>query len=143
MVKQMNRPTGLTKDVGFQIGVRRTMSIPLEDAWRTLTSLQGVNIWLGATESFDFTKGATYDLPDGSGGEVRVFSPGSHLRITWQPPGWPRPSTIQLRVIPKGDRTVIAFHQEHLPGSAEREERRAHFKSALDELEMLFASQNK
>jgi uncharacterized protein YndB with AHSA1/START domain len=139
MDNQSERPTGLTKDVGYQIGVRRTMSIPLEDAWRALTSLRGVNIWLGETDEIDFSKGATYHLPDGSVGEVRVLSPESHLRITWQPPGWPRPSTIQVRVIPKGARTVIAFHQEHLPGSAEREARRAHFKSALDELERVFA----
>jgi uncharacterized protein YndB with AHSA1/START domain len=68
-------------------------------------------------------------------GEVRVYTPYSHLRITWHPPGWPRASTLQLRVIPKGDKTVIAFHQEHLPGEKEREERRTHYIAVLDELE--------
>jgi hypothetical protein len=45
--------------------------------------------------------------------------------------------TIQLRVIPKGERTVIAFHQEHPPGAVEREERRAHYRRVLDELERM------
>jgi len=138
MVEQNEHLTGLTRDVGFQIGVRRTLPIRLEDAWRLLTSKKGVNIWLGETSKLDFSKGTRYQLADGSVGEVRVYSHNSHLRITWQPQGWQRASTIQVRVIPKEDnRTVIAFHQEHLPGAKEREERRAHYTSALDELERI------
>ena len=84
-------------------------------------------------------KGVAKDA-DGATGEVRVFSPGSHLRVTWHPPGWPRASTIQLRVIPKGNRTVVAFHQEHLPSAEARTERRAHYKTSLDKLEGIFRS---
>jgi uncharacterized protein YndB with AHSA1/START domain len=113
------------------------LPIQLEDAWRLLTSNTGVSVWLGVTSKLDFAKGATYRLDDGAVGEVRVYVPNSHLRFTWQPPGWPGASTIQLRVIPKGDRTVIAFHQEHLSGEKEREERRAHYISVLDELERI------
>ncbi|MDH3944043.1 MAG: hypothetical protein OEV06_08125 [Anaerolineae bacterium] len=65
---------------------------------------------------------------------MRVFKPNSHLRLTHHPPGWPRPSTIQVRVIPSGDKTVIAFHQEHLPGPQERAQRRLHYHAALDKL---------
>ncbi len=104
------QPTGLTKDVGFQIGVRRTMPITYEDAWELLTSLEGLCIWLGPTKQLDVVEGASYELPDGSHGEVRVYAPNSHLRISRNPPGWRRPSTIQIRVSSKSDRTVIAFH---------------------------------
>ncbi|MFN2128846.1 MAG: hypothetical protein ACK2TU_13385, partial [Anaerolineales bacterium] len=76
-------------------------------------------------------------LTDGSYGTIRVYTPGSHLRITWQPRGWARPSTIQVRVIHKGNRSIIAFHQEHLPGATERAERRQHFIRALDALEKI------
>jgi len=54
-------------------------------------------------------------------------------RNEWQPLGWDRASTLQLRAIPKGDRAAIAFHQEHLPGAKEREERRTFFTSVLDD----------
>ena len=37
----------------------------------------------------------------------------------------------------KDDRTVIAFHHDKLPGSAERAERRAHFTATLDALEAM------
>ncbi len=134
---QGKRPVGLTKDVGFQIGVRRTLPIRLEDAWQLITSPNGVETWLGEAPDLKFAKGEQYRLPDGSSGEVRVFHPNSHLRITWRPQGWKRASTIQVRVLPKPDKTVVAFHQEHLPGSREREARREHFKAALDELERM------
>lgn len=133
-----DRPVGLTRDTGYQIGVRRTLPIPLEAAWETVISPAGLAVWLGEPDS-PLRKGAQYRLADGTQGEVRVFKPGSHIRLTWQPEGWTRASTIQVRVIPtSGDRTVIAFHQEHLPDSAAREDRRAHFRAALDALAALF-----
>ncbi len=137
MAKREEKPVGLTKDVGYQIGARRTLPVDLETAWRLVTSVEGLEVWLGKAGKMEFTKGAAYKLADGSEGEIRVFKPGSHLRLTWQPVGWPRPSTIQVRVVPSRDKTVIAFHQEHLPDGAAREARRAHFSAALDALERM------
>jgi uncharacterized protein YndB with AHSA1/START domain len=137
MSEKETRPVGQTKDTGWQIGARRTFPIPLEDAWRLVTSPDGLRLWLGDAPTLDFTTGAAFSLPDGASGEMRVFKPNSHLRLTHHPPGWPRPSTIQLRVIPNKDKTVIAFHQEHLPGPEEREQRRLHFLAALDKLEQM------
>ena len=130
------RAVGQTADTGFQIGTQRTLPIPVDQAWQLLTSPDGVRAWLGAAPSLKWEKGEKYALKDGSSGEVRVFNPGSHLRITWQPEGWPRASTIQVRAIPSGEaKTVISFHQEHLPGATERDERRQFFAAALDALE--------
>jgi uncharacterized protein YndB with AHSA1/START domain len=136
----LTKPVGLTKDVGWQIGVRRTLPIEYQAAWRLLTSKQGVAAWLGQASELEFVKGAAYQLTDGTQGEMRVLQHDSHLRMTWHPPGWERASTLQVRVIPKGDRTVVAFHQEHLPGPKEREDRRAHYRAALDELERIIAT---
>jgi uncharacterized protein YndB with AHSA1/START domain len=133
--KGKETPVGLTKDVGFQIGVRRTLPICQRDAWQLLTSQRGLSIWLGEVSKLNIAKGSKYQLPDGTEGEIRVYKQNSHLRITWHPPVWQRSSTIQLRVIPKGDRTVVAFHQEHLPGVQEREERRVFFAGVIERLE--------
>lgn len=130
------RAVGQTATAGFNIGVRRTLPIPADQAWRLLTSDDGVRGWLGGAPGPRWEKGETYRLEDGSGGEVRVFKPGSHLRLTWQPEGWPRPSIIQVRVMPSGERkTVVSFHEEHLPGAAEREQRRRYWEAALDALQ--------
>jgi uncharacterized protein YndB with AHSA1/START domain len=129
------RVLGQTAGTGFQIGAQRTLPIPPDEAWELLISPEGVRAWLGGAAP-RWEKGEKYALKDGSGGEVRVFKPGSHLRMTWQPEGWPRTSTIQVRVMPKGEgKSVISFHQEHLPGAAEREDRRRFFDAALDALQ--------
>jgi uncharacterized protein YndB with AHSA1/START domain len=129
------RAVGQTAAAGFNVGAQRTLPIPADEAWELLLSPDGVHTWLGGAGP-RWEKGETYALKDGSGGEVRVFKPGSHLRMTWQPQGWPRASLIQVRVMPKGeDRSIISFHQEHLPGAAEREERRRFFDAALDALQ--------
>lgn len=129
------RPVGLTRDVGYQIGARRTLPIALEDAWALLFSDAGLRLWLGEVSGFTFAKGEPYELADGTVGEGRVYTHHSHVRFTWQPPGWERPSTIQVRLMPKKDRTVFAFHQEHLPDSASRTTRRDAFIAALDAIE--------
>jgi uncharacterized protein YndB with AHSA1/START domain len=128
------RVVGQTRDAGFQVGVRRSLPITPEHAWELVTSRVGVQLWLGDTGA-DLGAGASYRLADGTTGEVTVYRPGSHLRLTWHPPGWPRPSIVQVRVIAGGASTALAFHHEHLPGSAEREARRAHYAAALDALE--------
>jgi uncharacterized protein YndB with AHSA1/START domain len=82
-----------------------------------------------------FVPGEAYRLKDGTEGTVRVVKPDSHLRMTWHPRGWERPTLIQVRVIPAATGTTISFHQEHLPDARAREERREHFTAALDRLE--------
>lgn len=139
MPKENDQPIGLTKEAGWQIGVRRTLSVPCPEVWHLLTSARGLRIWLGPVPCLDEARGAMYELDDGTSGEIRVYAPHSHLRLTWQPHGWSRPSTIQVRVIPKGDRCILAFHQEHLPGPVEREQRRAHFAAALHEFAQILA----
>ncbi|MDQ6662543.1 MAG: SRPBCC domain-containing protein, partial [Chloroflexota bacterium] len=111
---------GQTKTAGFQVGVRRTFPISVEQAWDFLTSEEGQRIWLGEACSFPLTKGATYTTSNGAKGVVRVINPKVNLRLTWQPKEWANASTIQIRTIPSGIHTVISFHQEGLPGARER-----------------------
>jgi uncharacterized protein YndB with AHSA1/START domain len=129
------KPVGLTKDTGYQVGARRTIDVPHSTAWDFIFSLEGLNIWLGSVSSIELREKESYQLDEGVSGEVRVLKPGSHIRLTWQPSGYPRPSMMQVRVIPKGAKTTIAFHQEHLPSSAARKTRQRHFKHCLDLIE--------
>jgi uncharacterized protein YndB with AHSA1/START domain len=135
--EQHQRVVGQTKDAGFQIGARRTFAVAPQHAWDALMSNKGVQLWLGDTADLRWKHGARYQTSDGATGEVRVVSPGSHVRLTWQPPDWPRASTIQVRVIPDRDKTTISFHQEHLPDAQTREQMRQHWQSALAAIEPL------
>lgn len=124
---------------GFEVGVRRTVPVRHDEVWRLLTSPEGVRAWLGDVGGLRLVKGERYEAGDGATGEVRVIHPDSHLRITRRPAGWERPSTIQVRVLPSGGKTAISFHEENLPGPAERQERRAHFEAALEALQQRLA----
>lgn len=128
---------GQTKTAGFQIGVRRTFSISVQDAWDFLTSEQGQSIWLGEACPLQLIEGATYTTPKGTEGVIRVVNPGVNVRLTWQPKAWQHASTIQIRIISSGANTVISFHQEGLPGAKERESRRHHWQQVLARLQVL------
>ena len=131
---------GRTKDMGFQIGVRKTFLLSIEQAWRLITSREGINLWLGNVEDFHLAKGQSYQTKDGAIGEVRVVNPRENIRITWQPQEWSQASTIQVRVIPAREKTVISFHQEGLSGEAEREQMRQRWMKVLEDLQKLWIS---
>jgi uncharacterized protein YndB with AHSA1/START domain len=134
------RPTGLTRQAGWEIGVRRTLPMPLEPMWELITGPAGLRLWLGEAPGLAIAPGSTYLLADGTHGALTVVKPFSHLRLTWQPADWPRASIIQLRVLPGGERSVVSFHQEQLPDEAARAARRASFSAALDQLEQLLGA---
>ena len=119
------RTVGQTARSGFQIGVRKTLPFSADEIWSALLSAEGTSIWLGGP--VEIVEGATYALEDGTSGTIRVYTPGSHVRLTWRPPGWERPSVVQVRVIPAKTGTTLSFHQEQLAGPAERAEMKSHW----------------
>jgi uncharacterized protein YndB with AHSA1/START domain len=126
------RVEGQTADTGFQIGVSRTIPLPVDEVWRRLTGPDGVRAWLGDAPTLRFEPGEQYCLDDGTTGEVRVAVAGDRLRVTRRPDGWARAATIQIRLAPKGEKTVVTFHEENLPSADEREARRAHYQAAFE-----------
>ena len=130
----LKRPVGLTKEVGWQMGVRRTVPLSVEESWDLLVSEAGLKVWLGDPAKITLAKGEPYQLKDGTTGVIRVYKPLSHIRLTFDTVGAERPSTIQVRVLPNDGRCTIAFHQEHLGSAAERKQRHRFFQQALDQL---------
>lgn len=126
------RIIGQTKSVGFQIGVRRTFPITQEQAWALITTTEGVRTWLGEDTSVIFEPGRKYHSKTGTG-EIRIVKPLEQLRLTWQKEEWSKPSTVQIRILPKErNKTTISFHQEHLSNQTVREEMKGHWESVLD-----------
>ena len=129
-----HRIIGQTKDTGFEIGVRKTFGTSPLQAWNVLTSEDGIKLWLGDVAGLRLEKGETYQTQEGTQGEFRVVNSGGHLRLTWQPADWRTASTLQIRVIPRGAKTVISFHQEQLCGEAEREQMQRRWRAVLEKL---------
>ena len=123
---------GQTKSVGFQVGVRRTFPISQEQAWALITTVEGVHAWLGEGTAVILEPGHKYHSKTGTG-EIRIVKPLEQLRLTWQKEEWLKPSTVQIRILPKDcNKTTISFHQEHLSDQTVREEMKGHWESVLD-----------
>jgi uncharacterized protein YndB with AHSA1/START domain len=133
------RPVGKTQDAGWEVGVSRTVNMPLEAVWELLVSPEVQALWLGAGE-LPTEPGASYETEEGTVGEVRSFHPQNRIRLTWQPPDWSHESTVQVAVSATGpESTVLRFHQERLADADERERQRAHWAGILDEIADRFA----
>jgi uncharacterized protein YndB with AHSA1/START domain len=130
------RELGETAVAGFEIGAQKTVSVSKKMVWDLLIGSQGLRLWLGDTPDLKLIKGQKYRTAEGISGEFRVVEFVDHLRLTWQPADWAHPSTLQLRVISKGEsKTTIGFHQEKLPDAAAREQMRGRWKKVLKMLE--------
>ena len=131
------RVVGQTSGAGFQIGVQKTLPTPGDKAWKLLTDGPGLATWLGETDALEFRKGEEYVTSDGCWGEVRSSSAGHRIRLTWGSPLLERPSTLQVMLVPGGEKTSVRFHQEGLSNVEERERMREHWRKVLERLLVL------
>jgi uncharacterized protein YndB with AHSA1/START domain len=131
---EVNKNVGLTKNSGFEFGLRKTFPIPLPAVWQFLMSPKGINIWLGESPDFVLEKGSPYHTRDGITGKVTVLNTNVNIRLTWQMVGWSKPSIIQVRVIASGENTTVSFHQESLPDAQTREIMRVRWKQVTAEI---------
>jgi uncharacterized protein YndB with AHSA1/START domain len=122
---------GQTKDVGFQIGVSRTIPFSAATVWDFLVSSAGLAVWLGEGARLVPEKGARYETTNGTVGEVRSFRYRDRIRLTWRPADWDHDSTVQVAMVDRGDRTRLVFHQEWLAGPEERLRQRTHWQGVL------------
>ncbi|GIP24676.1 SRPBCC domain-containing protein [Paenibacillus sp. J22TS3] len=126
------RVIGQTASNGFQVGVRRTFVLPVQEAWALIASPEGMEIWLGGIDQeLDLHPGSKYRTDEGITGEVRVVNELVNLRMTWKKEAWSHPSILQIRTISKGENTTISFHQEKLPGMEAREEMKHRWEDVL------------
>ncbi|HEY3470272.1 MAG TPA: SRPBCC domain-containing protein [Amycolatopsis sp.] len=128
----MTSSVGKTADVGWNIGVSRTLPYPAETVWDFLVSREGVAIWLGPGVELPREKGAEYETANGTVGEIRGYAEGDRVRLTWRPSDWDHDSTVQVRLSGSGAKTTLRFHQEWLSGAEEREEQRAYWQDVTE-----------
>ncbi len=131
--------TGLTKDAGWEVGVRQTVAAPLGEVWAYLLG-EGLPVWLGEIDTLPTKNDAKYATKDGVSGTIRSFTAGQRVRLTWQPDDWPHDSTLQLSVKEAATGTTIGFHHDRL---ADRDERRlmlGHWKNVAAAISARFDS---
>lgn len=120
--------TGLTKDAGWELGVRQTVSAPVPVVWAYLTG-EGLQAWLGDIDALPTEKGAAYKTRDGVTGTIRSYTDGYRVRLGWQPDDWPHDTTLQVTVKEAAGGTTIGFHHEKLADRDERKLMLGHWKN--------------
>lgn len=128
----MTSSAGKTADVGWNIGVSRTLPYPAETVWDFLVGRDGVAIWLGRGVELPREPGEEYETENGTVGEIRSFVAGDRVRLTWRPQDWDHDSTVQVRLSGSGAKTTLRFHQEWLSDAEEREQQRAYWQDVTD-----------
>ena len=128
------RVVGQPSTADYQIGVQKTLPIPMEVAWRLLAHSPGRDAWLGTTAGLKFEKGEKYQTSEGTWGEVRSVVPWQKVRLTWSSTALARQSTVQVTLVASGDKTSVRFHQEGLSGLEERDLMRSHWRAVLESL---------
>jgi hypothetical protein len=116
------RVKGQTSDGLFQLGIRRTLAVPLSELWILITE-----------------RGELWQDKDGPAGEDRysTFKEGSHFRMAWTDGSWKSHSILQIRILPgKKDRnSVLSIHQEKIPDIQSRERLKEHWSGVLGQVE--------
>lgn len=130
----MTDTTGLTKDAGWQIGVRHTIAASPKAIWRTLMSPNGLAIWLGPLAVLPDRPGMAWRAEDGSHGDVRSYERERLVRLTCRSASGGPETTLQLRLLPVRTGTTLAIHQERLGDPDERERMRGHWKAVAAQI---------
>lgn len=120
--------TGLTRDAGWELGVRTTVPAPLPEVWQYLLG-EALPLWLGEIEALPTEKGATFATADGVRGTIRGYTDGSRIRISWRPDDWPHDTILQLTVREAATGTTIGIHHDHLADREERKLMLGHWKN--------------
>lgn len=127
-----DRPVGLTRDAGWQIGVSRTLPVPVADVWGFLASPAGFDLWLDPGARPVPQVGAEFKTATGRG-EVRSWHELDRIRIRWIASEDDGPdTTIQVAIASAATGTTIRFHEERLSDEAARLRRRAHWQRVAE-----------
>ena len=129
-------PVGLTRDAGWELGVRRTLPETAEDVWRRLLA-EWLPQWLGI-DSVPQMVGAPVRHQGAVRGRVIGCHVGRRVRLRWTPAILDHETVFQVTLQePAEDGTTgtsIGIHQERLLGDAERQTLLVYWTAVLDEL---------
>ena len=132
-MSESKNTTGLKKDAGWDLGVRKTVAAPVPDVWTYLLG-DGLPMWLGEIAELPTKKGVRYRTDDGVRGTIRGYEEKKRVRLTWQPEDWPHDTTLELTLAKAGAKTTVGISHEDL---ADRDERRmmvAHWHRVVDSI---------
>src|SRR5690606_39027572 len=113
----MERPIDLTKDVGWQFGIRRTIPSSKENVCDFMITNVGEQLWIKHVEK-----------------KFTILKPYSLIRTKWRLPGCDNNATILLRIMGNENKANIAFHVERLLSKEQRVQNSEYLSKVMDNL---------
>lgn len=127
------RELGKTSDGSFQVGVRTTLPVDPEEAWKLMTSPAAAAIWLNGAE-VPTEPGETVTDKDGHSYELRSVKHGEKLRLRRTDAETGETSTMQVNLEANKSGTSVNFHHEGLADAGEREHKKEHWRTIADKI---------
>ncbi|GAA0884387.1 hypothetical protein GCM10009120_29850 [Sphingobacterium siyangense subsp. cladoniae] len=113
---------GLTKDAGWQFGIRKTVATSLEKLWNIFFSDRGLSYW-----------------SEGVDRNFSTFKEYSHIRTKWRHRDFTEDANLQIRFIPSKnkDKTTVSIHVDKLKNENERELCKEYWSKVIEDLNKL------
>lgn len=106
----------------FQAGVSKVFPLTLQQAWDFITSPEIIEVWNAGNIAEE---------------DIKVYNPGSHLRVAWKMKGWKKAGVMQIRVTARSadkHKTTISLLLTTLPDEDLRNEMKLWLKQTIDQL---------
>ncbi|WP_333862725.1 hypothetical protein [Sphingobacterium sp.] len=113
---------GLTKDAGWQFGIRKTVPTNVKTLWEVFFSDRGLGTWAtGVDQNFS------------------TFKEYSHIRTKWKHKDFEESANLQIRFIPSKneDKTTISVHIDNLKNESQREVAKKYWSIVIKNLHVL------
>lgn len=105
----------LVNPVDTTVEIRRSVSQPLKQVWKTLVCREGAEALLGAGAELG-DKGDSWRAVDGTFGVIRSYHPLEQIRFSWHVAEDAPKTTVEVDLVAEGDdQTSIEIRHQHVP----------------------------
>ena len=127
---------GNTEDTA--VVVSRSVSLPVKEIWRLLTSRAGSEALLGAGGELG-DKGDTWHAADGTYGVVRSYHPLEEVRLTWHAAADAPSTIVEVRTQAAEGETTVEVRHVNVPSYFDKAALARRWEKFLDDLVALAA----
>lgn len=101
------------RPVENEVIVERSISVPLDRAYRAWEDPAQIGTWFTTNAEQDVRVGGRYSNGDGDSGEFLEVVPGERLRFTWEQPKAAPGSQVSVSFMPEAEDIVIVRLVHH------------------------------
>lgn len=125
----------------YSMVVSRTFPGDVKQVWKFLDSPQGMAIWLKPYSEFCLRPKNVYENETGAFGEIRTMKINRRIRMTWQETEWPKPSILQVHLVPRPKKkSILIFNHDGLSNGRQRLQMKEYWTQIVDELLSTFST---